>query len=325
MKTMSESTLFTNIAGNPVDGFKCYGIFDSFQEAVDWKDGYGGDCWVAVMGEADIRDRDKLRGLLPKGGSMSAADRAILAAEAGVHGALPPGWDTVTARETPCTALQYYCTLQQGEDEREYYQSAEKYELGDNYEILTFSDESAYVAFPDSDVYLDARDLASEVLHKWDENVGDSDGLTEFLKEYGCAQPFTIPPSERGLDECEVNERLPAHENLQELRLLTDYATREKGNEDDEIEVFSDVVEQLPENASLLAGYNLALKLAPIVAERHFEQRRNEWAAEYALNVMGADDVRKFNDWRGTAYETSDDIPAEDLGEFYEDAYALEE
>ena len=40
---------YTNIVGNPVDGFKCYGIFDDLQDAIDWQDGCDESCWVVEL------------------------------------------------------------------------------------------------------------------------------------------------------------------------------------------------------------------------------------------------------------------------------------
>ena len=46
---MRKSTLFTNMVGNPIDGFKCYGIFDNLQEASDWQDGCDESCWIVEL------------------------------------------------------------------------------------------------------------------------------------------------------------------------------------------------------------------------------------------------------------------------------------
>lgn len=40
---------FINIVGNPITGFKCFGTFDSEQEASDWQDGCDESCWVAEL------------------------------------------------------------------------------------------------------------------------------------------------------------------------------------------------------------------------------------------------------------------------------------
>ena len=40
---------YTNMVGNPVDGFKCYGIFDNLQDAIDWQDGCDESCWVVEL------------------------------------------------------------------------------------------------------------------------------------------------------------------------------------------------------------------------------------------------------------------------------------
>ena len=40
---------YTNMVGNPVDGFKCYGIFDDLQDAIDWQDGCDESCWVVEL------------------------------------------------------------------------------------------------------------------------------------------------------------------------------------------------------------------------------------------------------------------------------------
>ena len=40
---------YTNMVGNPVDGFKCYGIFDNLQDAIDWQDRCDESCWVVEL------------------------------------------------------------------------------------------------------------------------------------------------------------------------------------------------------------------------------------------------------------------------------------
>ena len=47
-KIMPESK-YTNMVGNPIDGFRCYGIFNDLQDAVDWQDGCDESCWVVEM------------------------------------------------------------------------------------------------------------------------------------------------------------------------------------------------------------------------------------------------------------------------------------
>ena len=45
-KLMSK---YTNIVGNPIDGFRCIGIFDSLQEAIDWQVGCDETCWAVEI------------------------------------------------------------------------------------------------------------------------------------------------------------------------------------------------------------------------------------------------------------------------------------
>jgi len=40
---------YTNMVGNPVDGFKCYVIFYILQDAIDWQDGCDESCWVVEL------------------------------------------------------------------------------------------------------------------------------------------------------------------------------------------------------------------------------------------------------------------------------------
>jgi hypothetical protein len=42
-------TKYTNMVGNPVDGFRCIGIFDNLQDAIDWQDGCDESCWVVEL------------------------------------------------------------------------------------------------------------------------------------------------------------------------------------------------------------------------------------------------------------------------------------
>jgi len=42
---------YTNIVGNPIDGFRCIGIFDSLQEVIDWQVGCDENCWAIEIEE----------------------------------------------------------------------------------------------------------------------------------------------------------------------------------------------------------------------------------------------------------------------------------
>lgn len=48
------STKYTNMVGNPIDGFRCIGIYDDLQDAIDWQDGCDESCWVVELEEVTL-------------------------------------------------------------------------------------------------------------------------------------------------------------------------------------------------------------------------------------------------------------------------------
>jgi|DEB0MinimDraft_4_1074332.scaffolds.fasta_scaffold78073_2 hypothetical protein len=44
---------YTNLVGNPINGFMCIGLFNSAQEASDWQDGCDESCWVIEFSKED--------------------------------------------------------------------------------------------------------------------------------------------------------------------------------------------------------------------------------------------------------------------------------
>lgn len=48
---------YTNLVGNPIDGFRCFGVFDSLDEAIDWQEGCDESCWVLEI-ESEPQEED---------------------------------------------------------------------------------------------------------------------------------------------------------------------------------------------------------------------------------------------------------------------------
>ncbi len=38
--------LYSNLVGNPVDGFRCIGVYDNPEDAIDWQEGCDESCWL---------------------------------------------------------------------------------------------------------------------------------------------------------------------------------------------------------------------------------------------------------------------------------------